>query len=152
MTRCLRRILLQLPRKTTNTSGRGENRSVSLAAGSTVILGGDSRIDVRYSEHERHIELVRGEAFFKVAHDSERPPTVSAGHAIVTAVGTAFDARCGVDKVLVSVVEGRVRVEPWAPFVPLALLTSIQPKLAPLAVSAGQETTVEFSSLGRVAN
>jgi transmembrane sensor len=136
----------------TVATGIGENRSVRLADGSTVVLGGNSRIDVRYSEHERHIDLADGEAFFKVAHDSERPLTVSAGHAVVVAVGTEFDVRCGHGTVLVSVVEGRVRVEPRVHFVPLTLLTTIEPTLAPIAVSAGQETTVDIGSIRRVAN
>jgi transmembrane sensor len=136
----------------TVTTGIGENRTVRLEDGSTVILGGNSRINVRYSEHERDIDLTRGEAFFKVAHDSERPLTVSAGHAIVVAVGTAFDVRYGLEKVLVSVVEGRVRVEPRVHVVPLTLLTRLEPKLAPIAVGAGQETSVEIASIRRVAN
>ena len=121
----------------------GENRLVRLADASTVTLGGDSRIEVRFDERERHIDLKRGEAFFTVARDAARPLKVAAGPALVVAVGTEFNVRRGADRVVVDVMEGRVRVEPRSALVPLSLLQSFRPKLRSVAVSAGEETTVD---------
>src|ERR1700677_1011509 len=50
----------------------GENRSVTLADGSIIALGGDTRIEVTLSENVRAVELIKGEALFKVAKDASR--------------------------------------------------------------------------------
>ncbi|MDR6626865.1 FecR domain-containing protein [Caulobacter segnis] len=52
---------------------RGEIRLVPLKDGSTVLLNTESRIRVRYDEGQRHVTLLRGEAFFSVARDERRP-------------------------------------------------------------------------------
>ncbi len=90
----------------------GENRSVALADGSIISLGGDTRIEVAMSENVRAIELVRGEALFKVAKDSARPFKVRAGDATIIAVGTEFNVERDSDRAVVSVTEGRVVVKP----------------------------------------
>lgn len=120
----------------------GENRQLTLADGSVVTLGGNSRIGIRMETDARYIELTRGEAFFKVAKDASRPFTVHAGRATVAAVGTEFNVRRGAQDVTVDVVEGRVIVEPASSIVPIALLRQIRPQLAPVMVSAGEETAV----------
>lgn len=120
----------------------GENRQLTLADGSIVTLGGNSRIGIRMESDARYIELTRGEAFFKVAKDASRPFTVHAGRATIAAVGTEFNVRRGSEDVAVDVVEGRVRVEPASAIVPIALLRQIRPQLAPVMVSAGEETAV----------
>ncbi len=121
----------------------GENRQLTLADGSVVTLGGDSSIGVRMRDDARHIELTRGEAFFRVAKDASRPFTVHAGRANVAAVGTEFNVRRGAEHVTVDVVEGRVRVEPASGIVPITLLRQIRPRLAPVMVNAGEETAVD---------
>lgn len=120
----------------------GENRQLTLADGSVITLGGNSRIGVRLQADARHIELTRGEAFFKVAKDASRPFSVHAGRATIAAVGTEFNVRRGAEDVRVDVVEGRVIVEPASAIVPIALLRQIRPQLAPVMVSAGEETAV----------
>lgn len=88
----------------------GQTRVVSLADGSTVTLGADSHIDVRFEDRERRVVLASGEAFFEVAHDESRPFFVEAGGTLVRVVGTKFDVHRGVEGVRVSVQEGRVEV------------------------------------------
>lgn len=121
----------------------GENRAVRLADGSIVTLGGDSRVAVHFQPRERDIDLVRGEALFKVAHNPQRPFKVAAGHAVVVAVGTQFDVRRDTDRVIVDVVEGRVLVQPRSPGLPIALLHAFRPRLAAVFVGAGQQTSVD---------
>jgi transmembrane sensor len=88
----------------------GEQRIVTLADGSIIELNTDSALNVRFSTHRRTIHMVKGEAFFRVAHDAARPFVVSAGEASVKAVGTQFDVRINSESTLVSVVEGTVEV------------------------------------------
>lgn len=92
-------------------SALGEVREVALADGSRAILSSDSALDVRFDRGERHVALVRGEAFFDVAHDAGRPFAVEAdGHRAV-AVGTHYAVRRDADRLRVVVTEGRVRLE-----------------------------------------
>ena len=119
----------------------GENRSVTLADGSIISLGGDTRIEVAMSEHIRAIELNRGEALFKVAKDSARPFKVRAGDATIIAVGTEFNVERDSDRAVVSVTEGRVVVKPVDGLLPVSLLQEFKPKLRSVHVSAGQQTT-----------
>ena len=116
----------------------GENRSVTLADGSVISLGGNTRIEVALSEKVRGIELTRGEALFKVAKDSARPFKVRAGDATIIAVGTEFNVERDSDRDVVSVTEGQVVVKPVGL---LPLLQGFRPKLRSVHVDAGQQTT-----------
>jgi transmembrane sensor len=124
----------------------GENRSVALADGSIISLGGDTRIEVALSENVRAIELVRGEALFKVAKDSARPFKVRAGDATIIAVGTEFNVERDSDRAVVSVTEGRVVVKPVVGLLPL--LQGFKPKLHSVHVDAGQQTTAGSAGVG----
>jgi transmembrane sensor len=88
----------------------GERSLVMLADGSKVTLNTASAVHADYSGRERRVTLVRGEAFFDVAKDPNRPFVVSAGSHQVIAVGTAFDVRLQDSAVKVTLVEGKVRV------------------------------------------
>lgn len=88
----------------------GEQRTLRLEDGSRVILDTDTRLQVRLSADARSVTLVRGQAFFDVEGDPERPFTVSAGGTRVTAIGTRFDVRRLGDGARVVLVEGRVAV------------------------------------------
>jgi transmembrane sensor len=119
----------------------GENRSVTLADGSVISLGGDTRIEVAMSENVRAIELTKGEALFKVAKDAARPFKVRAGDATIVAVGTEFNVERDSDRAVVSVTEGRVEVKPFVGLLPVSLLQGFKPKLRSVRVNAGQQTT-----------
>jgi transmembrane sensor len=88
----------------------GEQRSIELADGSTVELNSRSKIKVRYSEHERDVELLEGQALFHVAKSHGRPFIVSTEGTRVRAVGTQFDVYKKHTGTLVTVVEGRVAI------------------------------------------
>jgi transmembrane sensor len=120
----------------------GETRNVALADGSTITLGGDTRIEVMLSDKERNIELTKGEALFVVAKDAARPFKVHAGDATVVAVGTAFNVERDSDRSVVSVTEGRVVVEPVTHFLPVFVLQEFKPKLRSVRLNVGQQTTV----------
>lgn len=92
------------------STGTGEQRLVILEDGSKVRLNTDSKVRVRFTRHERHLDLLRGEAFFEAAHDASRPFRVDAGRADVRALGTRFDVRRDDGRVQVTLVEGKVQV------------------------------------------
>jgi transmembrane sensor len=129
------------------TTAVGENRRVALADGSTIALGGDTRVEVALSRKVRAIELARGEALFKVAKDPGRPFEVRAGAATVIAVGTEFNVQRGSDRAVVLVTEGRVLVEPVSHFLPLSVLQEFKPKLRPVHVYAGQQTMAGIAGI-----
>lgn len=88
----------------------GERESVELPDGSRVLLNTDSSISVTYTDEQRHIDLNRGEAWFQVAPNKQRPFHVDAGETRVTAVGTAFNVYFSSNSTDVTVTEGVVRV------------------------------------------
>lgn len=94
----------------------GEQRAVTLEDTSIVHLNADSEIQVEIGDTARTIELVRGEAMFKVAHDEQRPFRVHTSGGTVQAVGTQFNVYDQADGsgTRVSVLEGRVRITPEA--------------------------------------
>src|SRR3984893_8917169 len=118
----------------------GEQAEVALPDGSSFDLNTDSRIGVDSSQRRRVIRLERGEAFFKVAHDTQRPFWVRAGDYWVRAVGTAFNVYLRPTGLEVTVSEGTVKVvkatanEP-PPFD--AAITGFAP-----AVTAGEQADV----------
>jgi transmembrane sensor len=89
-----------------------EHRGFMLADGSRIELAGDSSVRTTLRAHVRDIELLKGEAYFRVAHDKARPFIVHANALHVRAVGTSFDVRTSGDRVVVAVEEGSVVVEP----------------------------------------
>ncbi len=92
------------------STGIGEQRSLALSDGSTVQLNSLSKIRIRYSEHERTVDLVQGQALFHVAKDTARPFVVYSGQTRVRAVGTRFDVYRRDTGTTVTVLEGRVAV------------------------------------------
>jgi transmembrane sensor len=88
----------------------GEQRSLALADGSTVELNSRSKIVVRYSAQSRDVELLQGQALFRVAKDANRPFIVKTGATQVRAVGTEFDVYQKRGGTVVTVVEGRVAI------------------------------------------
>lgn len=88
----------------------GEQRTFQLADGSVVTLNARSQIRVRFRSSARAVELVEGEALFRVARDTRRPFLVHTQDAVVQAVGTQFDVKTRRDGTRVAVVEGKVRV------------------------------------------
>src|SRR6266852_3404007 len=99
-----------LPRAKTYQTVRGEQSMQRLADGSVLHLDTDSAVTVRYSRHERVVEVSHGQVLFQVAHDSNRRFRVVAGTAGAIAVGTQFDIYRKIGVTIVTVVEGQVAV------------------------------------------
>lgn len=88
----------------------GERATIALPDGSTLQLNTNSAAALEYSAQARMVRLERGEAYFEVAHDAQRPFWVVADDSWVRAVGTAFDVHQRGQTVLVTVTDGVVRV------------------------------------------
>lgn len=88
---------------------RGQQQDVRLADGSTLHLNGATSVDVTLDERQRLVALNRGEAYFDVAHEAERPFVVHAGDSATRVLGTAFDVDVARGEVKLSVYRGRVR-------------------------------------------
>ena len=96
------------------TSPGGYERVV-LTDGSVVELNAETTVRVTLAADSRRVDLVTGEAHFRVAHDTTRPFIVSAGGVAIRAVGTAFNVRLATTSVEVLVTEGKVSVSEVGP-------------------------------------
>jgi transmembrane sensor len=101
-------------RALTYTTGVGEQRLLTLSDGSRVELNARSRIRVRFSEHERLVELLEGQGMFQVAKNPQRPFIVRSDLTRVRAVGTQFDVYRRPSGTVVTVLEGKVEVQAGA--------------------------------------
>ena len=88
----------------------GEQRLVHLADGTGLRLDTDTKVQVSFRGGDRRVRLLRGQAFFDVAHDPAHPFLVDAGAMDIRAVGTRFDVRRDGAAVKVTLVEGIIQV------------------------------------------
>lgn len=93
------------------STGIGQQSTVTLPDGSSVLLNASSKIKVLFSDERRYIKLVKGQALFRVAKNPRRPFIVRAGDREVVALGTSFDVRLEQHSVRVTLIEGKVSVE-----------------------------------------
>ncbi len=120
----------------------GERTTVVLSDGSKVTLNTRSKMVVDYTPDRRDVALTAGQALFEVAKNANRPFVVTAGSRRVTAVGTTFDIRVDPRRVDVTLIEGRVRVDPVRP----GLLAVIRPDVRQL--KAGEQLTATDAGAG----
>jgi transmembrane sensor len=89
----------------------GELRNVALEDSSRMALNTATRVQVRYDDDERRIELMQGEALFEVARDPHRPFIVTVGDKTITALGTSFVVRQDSKRLSVTLLDGKVAME-----------------------------------------
>jgi transmembrane sensor len=138
----------------------GERRSFALADGSHVELDASTELLVRYSNHSRELTLTRGQARFDVAHDVERPFSVTAGGEKVVATGTSFNVDLSGSKIVVTLIEGRVVVLPKRSELSLSTLFTPGPPpvshvsvdRAPLGIELNPGQRLEVSASGKVSD
>ena len=141
-------LWVQAVRSPTYATAIGEQRSLELEDGSVVELNSRSKIVVRYSRQGRNVELVEGQALFRVVKDATRPFIVKVGATLVRAVGTEFDVYAKRDSTIVTVVEGRVAILTDHPIAPPIL------GVPSAAVDTPHRSSVQFSSIapGKIGN
>jgi transmembrane sensor len=120
----------------------GSMRTVRLADGSTIAMGGATRLKLDRDD-ARVATLERGEAMFVVRHDDNDPFEVSVGGARLVDVGTAFDVKHARGETRVAVSEGAVDYNPGREGIRLV-------KGQRLVVRDGEATvtTVDVASVG----
>ncbi|HEY8507494.1 MAG TPA: FecR domain-containing protein [Steroidobacteraceae bacterium] len=135
----------------------GERRMIRLPDGSQIALDSRSEVRVRYTDLARELTLTTGQARFDVVHDASRPFSVIAGGQRVVATGTAFNVDLLDERVVVTLLEGRVTVAPSVPgasadhevqLVPGEQLI-VSPEAPPEVVPASLERTTAWQN-GRV--
>lgn len=94
----------------TYKTGIGEQRTLILPDGSTVILDALTTVRARMTKEDREVTLVRGQAYFHDTKDPTRPFVVRVGKSFVRAIGTEFDVAKEPDRIVVTVLAGQVAV------------------------------------------
>lgn len=123
----------------TYTTDIGEQRSLVLADGSMVELNSRTRIRVRYTDDERRVDLIDGQALFQVAKNTHRPFIVHVDDTQVRAVGTQFDVYRKHSGTIVTVIEGRVAIKQAVPGSGVSRVSGQSPSLI---LAAGEQLTV----------
>lgn len=100
-----------LPPGTSYATAIGEQKTIVLDDGSTVVLDTATAITARFLKGERRIDLENGQADFQVKSDKTKPFVVYAAGGSVTALGTRFQVRTKGTGVSVVLLEGVVKVE-----------------------------------------
>lgn len=139
----------------TTATAVGKFKRLTLPDGSLLTLNTDSAVEVAFEPHSRRVRLLRGEAYFKVAHAPERPFWVDAAQVRVKAVGTAFNVRYHPQKVEVTVTEGRVALDDAAGSALALAGRSAHAGAAPAGpetITAGARATVALTATGAPAN
>lgn len=104
-------VWTEMPRPYAIETANGEQRTVALADGSSIVLAGGTRVRLDHAD-ARTASLERGEALFRVRHDVRHPFTVAAGELRLVDLGTLFDVKASGTRTVVGVAEGAVMVDP----------------------------------------
>lgn len=107
-------IVAQQATAETYATGKGERRRVALADGSIVDLNAETKLVVSYERKARKVAMGEGEAIFDVAHDADRPFTVTAPSREIRVLGTQFEVRNRQGEFTVTVARGKVQVRPMS--------------------------------------
>ncbi len=118
-------------------TGTGERRTVELPDRSIATLNTHSAIALFFDDGVRRVRLLKGEVFFHIQQDADRPFIVESAETAIRAVGTAFVVRTDSGKDRITVLEGVVEVD------------SKSKAASPIAVMAGSQIQTEQGFLGR---
>ncbi len=98
----------------TKSNPRGQKSQISLPDGTVLWLNSESEVSypISFGEQKRNLKL-KGEAFFEVAKDKEKPFTVLVNDIEVVALGTSFNINAFPENqsVTVALVTGKVLVK-----------------------------------------
>jgi len=102
-------IELRLAKPQEYAVAHGNVREIMLADGTQLTLAGGADIKVRYTRHDRVVELTRGAIFANVSHDAQRPFRIRTGSARIEVVGTSFEVSSKPTSIRVAVASGVVQ-------------------------------------------
>lgn len=92
-------------------TGTGEVRHLQLADGSQLVLDSDTRVNLDFGPHQRHLQLLQGQLLLSTANDP-RPLRVETPAGQVQALGTRFSVQVLDGGARVELFEGRLRIAP----------------------------------------
>ncbi|MCF4100786.1 FecR domain-containing protein [Gillisia sp. M10.2A] len=100
---------------TTIIAEKGEKKEIKLDDGSVILLNGNSQLSYNHDFTEARLVKLKGEAFFKVAKNPEKPFIVESSSLRTRVLGTSFNIKnYEGERAVVSVNTGRVEVTPKA--------------------------------------
>ncbi|AWB09227.1 FecR-like transmembrane sensor (plasmid) [Azospirillum humicireducens] len=88
----------------------GQRRTLILPDGSTAEMNGNTALALDFQGGARRVRILRGEAWFHVVRDPDRPFVVDGGAGAARVLGTQFSVRRDDDRTTVTVGEGLVEV------------------------------------------
>ena len=107
----------QIPDKVVKSNPSGQKSKIFLPDGSNVWLNAESTLSYlpNFTDSDRLISL-KGEAYFEVAKDLDRPFRVHCDGLTITALGTAFNVSVYQDEQypVIALVEGKVKVNSFS--------------------------------------
>jgi transmembrane sensor len=129
-------------------TAKAQNRQFKLPDGTRIELGASSKLQIAYTPGARYAQLLRGEAYFHVKHDAQRPFVVRPGPLRIQDIGTAFDVRKTTTHVAISVADGVVDVvrANVRQRVASTAMRRMQAEAKPLRLTAGHAAIAELSN------
>ncbi|MBW4050511.1 MAG: hypothetical protein HIU85_03465 [Proteobacteria bacterium] len=124
----------------------GGTKDIQLRDGTSIILGGHTKVSVIFTAHRRSVNLIEGQAWFKVADSPRWPFVVSAGRGSIKDLGTAFLVTREADRVVVTVTQGSVEVAeqlPWWTARDLLPASALRLGPVPIRVVRGEQLTFD---------
>lgn len=98
------------PTVRTFATRHGQMRSLKLPDGSVMKLDSDSAVTIGFNRTARRVTVDRGQVFFKVVDDPQRPFSVRVGSALIRDIGTTFDVYRRARNTTITVATGHVQV------------------------------------------
>src|SRR5574344_1122464 len=96
--------------KHTYTSNQ-EIKNIVLPDGSKVILDAKTKLDIKYFSDKREINIIEGKALFDVTSNPNKPFIVNANMIKVEVLGTNFEVKNEIDKIVVDVINRKIKVK-----------------------------------------
>lgn len=91
----------------------GSRQTLTLADGSQIEMNTATALRIGPSGDRRSVTLERGEAYFRIKHDSKHPFVVKVANHRIVDLGTTFAVRTDGPRVHVSLVEGLARIDDY---------------------------------------
>ncbi len=89
----------------------GGSETIRLPDGSRIELNTDTVLRTELGRNRRFVVLEKGEAYFDIVHDAQRPLIVQVGMQRIIDLGTQFSVHRDRRRLEIKLVEGRARVE-----------------------------------------
>lgn len=106
--------LEQADRGKTFATPVGGRETLAFSDGSQIELNTNTVLHTEIGQEKRTATLEQGEAYFQIKHDQNRPFIVMAGSSRLIDLGTKFVVRREKDRLVVTLIDGRVHLETGA--------------------------------------